>query len=278
MKTKTMGKKKKKYTAFEYRNNIFTSTSLSFARAESDFCFFSVARIFPREWSQTCFNHSPQRPVRPSIHSNDATDNGRVGSTARGSPPCAIRLSFLVFFFYFIFLIFLLFFCVFIPYVTTNKPKLTYKSFFVPSASCRANSLRAHTQIGSFVSLATASSDPSGYLRFLLLDHRLADFPQNCSQSRSQTCRATESLLERMVRRYICGGNGMRTTKSVIPPVRVTSAHQNSVPEPGDWVPVAVSTRSAACACERCRRRRSCPCWGRCRPRASYRFRSIWCG
>ena len=99
MKTKTMGKKKKKYTAFEYRNNIFTSTSLSFARAESDFCFFSVARIFPREWSQTCFNHSPQRPVRPSIHSNDATDNGRVGSTARGSPPCAIRLSFLVFFF-----------------------------------------------------------------------------------------------------------------------------------------------------------------------------------
>ena len=181
-------------------------------------------------------------------------------------------------FFYFIFLIFLLFFCVFIPYVTTNKPKLTYKSFFVPSASCRANSLRAHAQIGSFVPLATASSDPSGYLRFLLLDHRLADFPQNCSQSRSQTCRATESLLERMVRRYICGGNGMRTTKSVIPPVRVTSAHQNSVPEPGDWVPVAVSTRSAACACERCRRRRSCPCWGRCRPRASYRFRSIWCG
>ena len=48
MKTKTMGKKKE-YTAFEYRNNIFTSTSLSFARAESDFFFFlSGQDISPR--------------------------------------------------------------------------------------------------------------------------------------------------------------------------------------------------------------------------------------
>ena len=73
-------------------------------------------------------------------------------------------------FFYFIFLIFLLFFCVFIPYVTTNKPKLTYKSFFVPSASCRANSLRAHSNrlvrfprygiIGSFGLPSFSSSRP----------------------------------------------------------------------------------------------------------------------